>query len=135
MLTKILIVLYLVKQKSDNVLEEKNVKITKRSHACKGYSSTYNVVILNYFNPELQIKDIEFAIKNKLVNLLSKLGGFKFVTALVLEFKKIESNDETKYSTFYLRLKAEAIILIYSFVNYYLTLLLNIQKSLGKGWD
>ena len=116
-LTKVLIVLYLVKQKSDNFLEEKNVKITKRSHACKGYSSTY-VVILNYFNPELQIKDIEFAIKNKLVDLLSKLGGFKFVTALVLEFKKIESNDETKYSTFYLSLKAEAIILIYSFINY-----------------
>ena len=86
MLTKVLIVLYLVKQKSDNFLEEKNVKITKRSHACKGSSSTYNVVILNYFNPELQIKDIEFAIKNKLVDLLSKLGGFKLVTALVLEF-------------------------------------------------
>ena len=41
--------------------------ITKREHAFKGYVSTYNVEILNSFNPELQLKEIESTIKRKLV--------------------------------------------------------------------
>ena len=41
---------------------------------------------------------------------MSKLRGFKFVTTLVLEFKKIESEDKTKYDNFYSRSKAETII-------------------------
>ena len=39
------------------------------------------------------------------------MKGFKFVATLVLEFEKIERDDETKYSTFYLAAKAETIIL------------------------
>ena len=50
--------------------------------------STYSVKILNFFNPELQLKDSESAIKNKLIDLMSQLKVFKFVTALVIEFKK-----------------------------------------------
>ena len=53
-------------------LNEKNVKITKRAHAFKGYASTYNVKILNSFKPELKFKDTKSAIKNKLENLLSE---------------------------------------------------------------
>ena len=45
---------------------EKNIKITKRAHVFKGYGSSYNVEILNSFNPKLQLKDTESAIKNKL---------------------------------------------------------------------
>ena len=56
--------------------------------------STYNVEILNSFNPEIQLKDTESAIKNKLINLLPELRGFKFVTKLILEFKKIENDGE-----------------------------------------
>ena len=64
--------------------------------------STYNVGILNPFNPELkQLNDTEFAIKNKLQKLLSELRGFKFIKALVLVFKKIESKDKTKFDNFY----------------------------------
>ena len=37
-------------------LKEKNIKITKQEHAFKGFASTYNVEILNSFNPELQLK-------------------------------------------------------------------------------
>ena len=44
-------------RKSENFLNEKNVKITKREHACKSYASTYNAEILNSFNPELQFTD------------------------------------------------------------------------------
>ena len=55
---------------------------------------------MNSFNPELQLKDTEYAIKNKLINLLIKLKDFKFETTLILEFEKIESNDKTKYNTF-----------------------------------
>ena len=63
--------------------------------------STYDVEILNSFNLELQLKDSESVIKNKLINLSSKLRGFKFKTTLVLELKKIENDDETKYTSFY----------------------------------
>ena len=44
--------------------------------------------MLNLFNPELQPKDTESAIKSKLIDLLSELRRFKFVTALVLVFKR-----------------------------------------------
>ena len=50
--------------------------------------------ILNSFHPELQLKDTKFAIKSKLIELLTQLKGFKFVTTLVLVFKKIESDDK-----------------------------------------
>ena len=43
---------------------------------------------LNYSNSELQVKDTEFGIRNKLIHLLPELEGFKFAITLVLEFKK-----------------------------------------------
>ena len=76
-----------------NILNENNVKITKQAHAFKDFAITYNVGILSFFNPELRLKDTESEIKNNLIQLLSKLRGFRFVTALVLVFKKIESKD------------------------------------------
>ena len=87
-----------------------NIKITKRAHPFKAYSSSYNVEILNCFNPELQLKDTESAIKSKFIELLTKLQGFKFVATLTLVFKNIESEDKTKYGTFYSSSKAEIII-------------------------
>ena len=65
--------LYIDTKKIENVLNEKNIKITKQAHVFKGYASSYNIEILNSFNPELHLKGTE-----------SKLGGFKFVTTLVL---------------------------------------------------
>ena len=62
MLVKILIALYIVKQKKRNFLDEKNVKITKLSHA---YKDTYWDKNFNSFNPELQHEDTEAAIENK----------------------------------------------------------------------
>ena len=41
------------------------MKIKKTAHAFKVYASSYNVEILNSFNPELQLKDTENTIKNK----------------------------------------------------------------------
>ena len=49
---------------------------------------------LDSFNPKLQLKDTESSVKNKLIDLLAELRGFKFVATLVLEFKKIQSNDK-----------------------------------------
>ena len=57
--------------------------------------------MLNRFNPELQLKDTESAIKNKPIELLIQLKVFKFVTTLVLVFKKMESEVKTKYDNFY----------------------------------
>ena len=114
-------------------MDEKNAKITKRLHIYIGYESFYNIEILNFFNPELQLKDTESAIKNKLIDLLSELRGFKFLTTLVLELKKIESDDETKYSIFYSNSKAETIInesnIDGAFESTCVTIISNIQKS------
>ena len=81
------------------IVLKKNAKIIKRSHAYKDYASTCNVKILNCFNLELRLKNTEFAIRNKLKDLLTKLRGFKFVTTLIIDFRKIESDDATKYTT------------------------------------
>ena len=95
---------------------------------------------MNSFNPELQLKDTESAIKGKLIELLSQLRGFKFVTTLVLVFKKIESKDKTKYDNFYSSSKAEIIInesdIDNVFKSIHTTIIANIQKSLGigSGW-
>ena len=72
------------------ISNEKNVKITKWEHAFKSYVSTYNVEVLDSFNDEPQLKDTESAIKSKRIELLTQLKGFKFMTAIVLEFRKIQ---------------------------------------------
>ena len=92
-------------------MEQKNIKITKREHAFKGYESTYNIESFNSFNLELQLKDTESAIKSKLIEFLTQLRDFIFVTTLVLVFKKIESKDKTKYDNFCSSSKAEIIII------------------------
>ena len=68
--------------------------------------------------------------------MLTELRGFKFVT-LVLEFKKIESDNKSKYNTFYSHSKAETIInendIVDLFQSIYTTVMSNIRKVLGKG--
>ena len=66
--------------------------------------------------------------------MLNQLKGFKFVTTLVLVFKKIESEDKTKYDTFYSHSKAKTIInesdIDDVFELIYTTTISNIPKSL-----
>ena len=52
------------------------------------------IEILNSFNPELQLKDSYYTIKNKLKKLLTELRGFKLLTGLVLESIQIENDDK-----------------------------------------
>ena len=73
----------------------------------KGSASPYNVKVYKFFNSELQLKDTESVIKSTLIDLLTQVKGFKFVTTLVLVFKKIDSEDKRKYGTFYSDSKAE----------------------------
>ena len=84
------------------------------------------LIFLNLFNPELHLKDT--------IDLLTGLRGFKFVTPLVLEFTKIESDSSTKYSTFYLNSKAETIInesnIDEVFESIHSLIIPNMQKSL-----
>lgn len=61
----------------------KNAKKMELSHAYRGYASTCNVEILNSFNLELLVKDVVFAIRNKLKDLFTILKGFKLVTKLL----------------------------------------------------
>ena len=95
-----------------------------------------NVEILNSFNPELQLKDAESVIKSNLIELLTHLKGFKFVKTLVLVFKKVKSEDKTKYDNFYSISKAKVIINeseIDVLQSIYTIIITNIQKSLAKG--
>ena len=47
----------MIQKQRKQFLNKKNIKMTKRKDAFKGYASTYNVEILNSFNPELQLKE------------------------------------------------------------------------------
>ena len=78
--------------------KKKKMKITKWANAFKGYSSSFSVEILNSFDPELQLKDTECEVKKNLNILFTE---FRFVTTVLLVLKKIESEDKTKYDTFY----------------------------------
>ena len=99
--------LYSDTMKRENSLNEKDVKITKR------------------------------AIKSKLIELLAQLKAFKFVTTLVLVYKKMESKDKIKYDNFYSSSKAEIIInesdIDDAFKSIYTTIIENTQKPSGKG--
>ena len=72
--------------------------------------------------------------------MFTQFKGFKYVTALVLVFKKTECEDKTKYDTFCLHSKGETIInendIDDVFQSIYTTIISNIQNSLGKssGW-
>ena len=119
-------------------MNEKTVKITKQIHALKGYVSSYNVEISKSINPEQQLKDTESATERKLKQLLSELRGFKLVATPALVLKNIESEDKTKYDTFYLHSKAERIInesdIDDVFKSIYTTIISNIHKIFRKSF-
>ena len=61
------------------------------------------------------------------------------MTTLVLEFSRIENDDETKYSTFYSNSKAETTVnesntaIADIFESIYITVISNIRKFVAKG--
>ena len=91
------------------------------------------VLIIYCFNPELQAEDTESAIISKLIDFLTWLKGFKFVTTFFLVFKKLESEDKTRYNNFCSNSKPEIIInekvIDDVFQPIYTIIILNIQKS------
>ena len=52
---------------------QKKRKFFKQKDVFKIFSNSCNVEILNYFNPKLELKDTESAIKSKLIDLLAQL--------------------------------------------------------------
>ena len=71
-----------------------------------------------------------------IVEVLTQLKGVKFVTTLVLVFKKIERDYKTKYYTFYSHSKPETITnesdIDDVFQSTYTTIISNIQKIFRK---
>ena len=67
---------------------------------------------------------------------MTQLKDFKFVTTLILVFKKIENEDKTKYETCYLSSKAEIIVNKSAiggvFQSIYVKIISKMQKSLRK---
>ena len=88
------------------------------------------------FSCELALKNTESAIKNELKDLFSELGELKFETKLVLEFKKIEGDDLTRFNTFHSiskqkQLLMKAILMMYlnqSIVRFYQTYKNHLEK-------
>ena len=68
---------------------------------------------------------------------MTQLKDFQLVTTLVLVFKKSEKEDKTKYGIFNSHSNAETVInksdIDDVFKSIYITIISNIQKSLGKG--
>ena len=88
---------------------------------------------MNSFNLELQLKNNESANKNKLIDCLSELKGLKFVITLLLDFKKIPSDNKTLYSRFYLNSKAEKKLMkvtLMMYLNEYIRLLYQTYKNI-----
>ena len=84
----------IVTQNKWKFFKQKNINITKREHVFKGFENTYN--ISNSFNPELQLKDTDSAIKNMLKKILNELRGVRYFS-LLLKDKCISSLFRTKY--------------------------------------
>ena len=72
-------------------------------------------------------------------NIIDIIKRFKFAITLVLAFKKIESEDTTKYDNFYSSTKAELFLnesaIVDAFQSIYATIITNIQKPLEKVSD
>ena len=89
-----------------------------------------------YSNVLILVDSSNSSFSVKAFDLLSELRRFKYVTALVLEFKKMQSEEKTMHNTFYSNSKAKAIIngsdIGYLFKSIYITITSNIQKSIGK---
>ena len=82
----------MLKTKLEKLFDTTNAKQYYQTYLKKKQTNklicTYNVEIMNCFNHELQLKDTESAIKNKLKHLLTELKGFsfRFMKTLVLGF-------------------------------------------------
>ena len=50
--------------------------------------STYTDEVLNSFNPEPQLKDTGSTKRKTVKDFMTEFKGFKFATAMVLDFKK-----------------------------------------------
>ena len=61
--------------------------------------------------------------------LLTELRGFKFVTTLVLVFKKIESDDKTKYGTFFHSQKQKELLMKAKLMMYLNQYILQVHRT------
>ena len=92
-----------------------------------------------FLNPEIQLKNTEFAFKIRWKHLLNEIRGLKFVITLVIKLKEIKY--ESKYSTFYSNSKAETVIhnadidsIFESICSMIVTKMWKFQAE-GLGWD
>ena len=60
---------------------------------------------------------------------MSDLKGFEFLTTLVLVFKKIESEDNTKYDIFYSNSKADILSMKVTLMMYFNQSMLQLYQT------
>ena len=91
----------------------------------------------NFLNPEIQFKDNESKITNKVKHLLTELKEFKFVPILVLKLKKYKLLIKQNIAPFIF--KAETVIsdiddYFTVFYSIYSTIIRNIKSHLERFW-
>ena len=109
-------------------------KNTKTSHKLSMVEKVSNVSSNNSLYSET--KKFENFLSQKNVKIAKRAHAFKFMTTLVLEFKKIGNDDKLVYDTFYSHPKAETIInetdIGNAFKSIYTTIISNLTKIFRK---
>ena len=83
-------------------------KITKLDQALKGYVASFEVGLVNYMDPIIQLQQTRRAIEFRFEASLEKMREFKFNEALKVTFKK-QLGDITTHRTAYFSSKAKTI--------------------------
>ena len=136
---KINLFLYIVKPQNMKIffikkMPEKNVKLTRQSHAFISYANTYKSWCFEFYQSWTTDKNTESAIIIKLKDSLNEFRGFKFVTTMTLEFERIEKMIKQNKALFNSNSKAEKTINkseIHLFESICGAIISNTQKYLG----
>ena len=78
---------------------------------------------------------MESAIRNKLIDLLPVINSFKFVAALVLEFRKIKRVEKTKYDILYLNSKQKQLLMKVTLTMFLNQSVLQLYQSYKNLWE
>ena len=87
---------------------------------------------MNIFNPEVQLKDSNVAVRN---NVLTELRGFKFVTTVVLQLKKYRAMMKLNVAPITHPQSLKQLLMSHIgkvFESIYSTIISNIHKPFGK---
>ena len=116
---------------------KKKKKNQKRSNDFKDYAISFNVENGIFLRLSYNLKILHLQLKFKLIDLLPELKGSEFVATLVLEFKKMQSNNTTLYNTFHSKSKKKQLLIKLALMmcfNQSIVLICQTHESLRLDW-